>query len=104
MQMKSSTTKIVHTIFLSLFIVGLFQVNPKPVLAESQGDMYRDQYQRYQKQQVDTAIRASTEQYERYQKEKRDKETANFIINSLIFVGGSLYFCYWAYKNSKKPK
>jgi len=101
MHMKSSTTKTVHTIFLSLFIVGLFQVNPKPVLAQSQVD--RDQYQRYQKEQVDWAIRASTEQYDRYQKEKRDQETVGSII-SLIGLVGSICFCYWAYRISKKPK
>ena len=101
--MKSSTTKTVHTIFLSLFIVGLLQVNPKPVLAQSQVDRFQDQYKRYQKEQVDWAIRSSTEQYDRYQKEKRDQETVSFII-SLISVVGSTCFCYWAYRISKKPK
>ncbi len=98
--MKSST---VHTIFLSLFIVGLFQVNPRPVLAQSQVDRFQDQYKRHQKEQVDWAIRSSTEQYDRYQKEKRDQETVSFII-SLISVVGSTCFCYWAYRISKKPK
>lgn len=101
MQMKSSATKIVHTIFLSLFIIGSLQVNLKPFFAENALERLARAENAWE-----MFARTSSEQYERERKEKRDQETQETIasILLLIFLGGSLYFWYWTEKNNRKPK